>query len=108
MIPVSHELVQQQLGAIEAEMKKIGFWQNEALEAEKYNFKAAFAADSMAYPQWLQFVLIPRVKAIIQSKGLFPAGSMVGVKAIREFDGYSEAQGLTDLLCEFDRLFGGV
>ena len=102
---VSHELVQKHLDAIEAEMKKVGFWQNEALEAEKYNFKTAFAADTMAFPQWLQFIFIPRVRGILETKGVFPSSSMVGVKAVREFDAYSEADSLTDLLCGFDRLF---
>ena len=42
---------------------------------------------------------------IIEQGGEFPQGSMVGVQAVREFDGYDRASRLTMLLNEFDALF---
>jgi hypothetical protein len=49
-------------------------------------------------------VFLPRVRECLET-GKFPAGSQVGVHAIREFDGWHEASGLVSLLCEFDALF---
>lgn len=92
--------------AIEREMRRIGGWQAEPLPEEKYAFKQAFAMDTMAYVQWLQFVFLVRVRGLIESGGSFPSTSQVGVQALREFDGQPEAHDLRDLLCEFDALFG--
>lgn len=95
------------IGEIEAEMKRIGMWQQAPLDPEKYEFHAAFGMDTMAYSQWLQFVFIPRVHEVIASNGPFPQQSSVGAQAIREFDGYDEASDLVTLLCEFDALIEG-
>jgi uncharacterized protein YqcC (DUF446 family) len=90
---------------IEVEMKRIGYWQDEPLPDEAYDFQQAFAMDTMTFPEWLQFILIPRVHQILEQQGSFPTSSMVGVKAIREFDGDENAAQLVSLLGKFDRLF---
>jgi uncharacterized protein YqcC (DUF446 family) len=102
--PLKYEVVASKLDQIEAELKRIGWWQDQPLQPEQYQFQRAFAGDTMAYPQWLQFVFIPNVRQIIANKGSFPASSSVGAYAVREFDGL-DAGNLLVLLHEFDRLF---
>ncbi len=102
-----YSLVEAKLFAIEAEMRRIGLWQSEPLPETAYAFQEPFAMDTMAFPQWLQFVFIPRVKSSLAAVGEFPSSSNVGTQAIREFDGYAEAARLVSLLCEFDALFDG-
>jgi len=97
--------VERKLSEIEAEMKRIGYWSLEPLPEEAYEFQQAFAMDTMAFSHWLQFILVPRVRLIIEQKGSFPSESMVAVQAVREFDGDSTASGLVALLSEFDDLF---
>ena len=98
--------VAQKLDAIEAEMKRVGLWQETPLKPEQYDFRAAFAGDTMAFPQWLQFIFLPNVRSIIAGKGKFPATSQVGAYAVREFDTYAEdTSRLQTLLSEFDQLF---
>ena len=86
-------------------MKDIGYWAEEPLSPEAYDFQEAFAMDTMAFSQWLQFVFVPRVKQIVEDQEEFPSRSMVAVQAIREFDGDEEADRLVELLSEFDALF---
>ena len=86
-------------------MKRISYWRAEPLSEEAYDFHQAFGMDTMTFSQWLQFILIPLVRHIIERRGSFPTNSMVGVAAIREFDGDENAAHLIDLLGEFDRLF---
>jgi uncharacterized protein YqcC (DUF446 family) len=93
------------LDEIEAAMKAGGFWQADPLPAEAYQFTQAFGMDTMIFSQWLQFVFIPRVRAIIDHKQPFPTRSMVGAQAVREFDGVRKADRLVTLLAEFDALF---
>ena len=102
MITELYQQVEQRLADIEAEMKQIGYWQETPLPAEAYNFQLAFAMDTMAYSQWLQFVFIPRVRSILDSHGEFPPSSSVGTQALREFDGDRDADHLVSLLCSFD------
>ncbi len=103
----SYDEVQRQLDEIEAEMKRTGYWRDEPLPPEMYNFTQAFAMDTMPFSYWLQFIFIPRVRSIIAERGQFPSRSMVGTQAIREFDGNEDAEHLVDLLNRFDRLFAG-
>jgi uncharacterized protein YqcC (DUF446 family) len=97
--------VQTKIAAIEAEMKRLGWWQDQPLKPEQYDFHQAFAMDTLTFTQWLQFIFIPRVNDIIASQGVFPDHSMVATQAVREFDGIGEASNLVRLLSEFDALF---
>jgi len=99
----SHD-VERALDAIISELKAVGLWSDRPLPEEAHEFREAFAADTMSFDQWLQFVFVPRVKELVSQGGPFPASSAVSVRAVREFDG----QGLTELearLREFDALF---
>ena len=102
----THQQVAEKLDAIEGELRRIGAWQSAPLSAEQYDFRQAFAMDTMAFTQWLQFIFIERVRSLVASGGAFPRSSQVGVQALREFDGQPEASDLTRLLNEFDDLFG--
>jgi uncharacterized protein YqcC (DUF446 family) len=103
----SYDEVERRINEIEAEMKSIGYWQDDPLPPEAYNFTRAFGGDTMAFSQWLQFIFILRVRSIIAEKGQFPSRSMVGAQAVREFDGDDRADRLVRLLNEFDALFDG-
>jgi uncharacterized protein YqcC (DUF446 family) len=93
------------IARIEAEMRRIGYWQQQqALRPEQMNFREAFAMDTMSYAQWLQFIFIPRVHEAVAAQS-FPSSSSVGTQAIREFDAAPEAANLVSLLCDFDALF---
>ena len=101
----THAEVAAHADAIEAEMRRIGLWQDEPLEPGQYEFSAAFAMDTMAFSQWLQFIFLPRVRQIVAERGEFPSGSMVAAQAVREFDGVPEATDLCATLAAFDALF---
>ena len=51
----------QKIADIEAEMKNIGYWSQEPLPEDAYDFRQAFAMDTMAFPQWIQVILAPIV-----------------------------------------------
>jgi uncharacterized protein YqcC (DUF446 family) len=101
----SYDEVARHIEEIEAEMKRIGFWRDEPLPPEMYNFKQAFAMDTMPFSFWLQYIFIPRVRSIIAERGEFPRSSQVGAQSVREFDGVWEASDLVSRLNDFDALF---
>jgi uncharacterized protein YqcC (DUF446 family) len=104
--PPDYDVVARKLDAIEAEMKRINLWSATPPTPEQFQYHRAFAGDTMAFDQWLQFVFVPNVRAIIASRGPFPPSSSVGAYAVREWDTmpYDVSQ-LETLLIEFDRLF---
>ncbi len=99
-----YELVLIKAGEIEAELKRLNRWSQSALPSEKYNDMGAFGENTMSFEQWLQFILIPRINEIVETKGEFPDGSMLAPYAIRYFDGDPEADDLHQLLYDLDTL----
>jgi uncharacterized protein YqcC (DUF446 family) len=89
---------------IEHELKHLKRWSTEPLQPEKYKDMGAFGSNTMTFEQWLQFILVPRIHAIVEEKGEFPNNSMLAPYAIRVFDGDPEAGKLHDLLYELDKL----
>ncbi len=92
------------LDRIEKEMQACGCWQDAPLKPGQLAYSEAFAMDTMAFPQWLQFVFVPRVRDAIACDD-FPSSSSVGTQAVRELDGDPGASRLVSLLSEFDALF---
>ena len=101
----SHEEVARAIARVEDELRRIGYWRNEPLPPEMYQFTQAFAMDTMPFSYWLQFIFIPRVRSIIETGGEFPRTSMVAAQAVREFDGVPETAELISSLSAFDALF---
>ena len=62
---------------IEAELKRLNRWSAEPLPSGKLENMGAFSSNTMAFEQWLQFILIPRIHAIVEEKGEFPKGSLL-------------------------------
>ena len=89
------------LDAIEAELKRLGWWTEGAPPMHEGDDFPAFGQGLMAFPQWLQWIFLANARAACADLDL-PSGSQVGVKAVREFDGMPEADRLIELLGEFD------
>jgi uncharacterized protein YqcC (DUF446 family) len=92
---------------IEAEMRALNAWQSEPVPQATIDAGGAFGLKTMAYTQWLQFVLVPRLREMAAGSFPVPHSSSVGTQAIREFDTWPEGSHLTDLLIALDRLVGG-
>jgi uncharacterized protein YqcC (DUF446 family) len=100
-----YESAGQAIAAIQAELKRLGRWSDEAPTPERLTNLGPFGMHTMAFEQWLQWVLVPRVQEIITTKGAFPTSSQASVFATREYEGDSDAAHLVDLLRGFDALF---
>jgi len=104
----THDIVAAQIDRIEAEMKRIGYWQDTPPPPENLVITQAFGADKLSFEQWLQFIFVPRVREIIQERGEFPRNSQVADKAYREWKMWGDApdtENLIQLLRDFDALF---
>jgi uncharacterized protein YqcC (DUF446 family) len=95
------------LNEIEAEMKRIGFWNENPpdLQAKFSSGEMRTYLDAPSFELWLQCVFLPNARRAVQTKSL-PQDSQVGVMALRQYDYHSvvpEALPLVTLLHEFDK-----
>ena len=90
--------------AIEAELRQTERWDAQPLPVSAYDNMGAFGANTMRFEQWLQFVLLPRLRETAGEGGEFPQGSMIAAYATQVFDGDAEVRNLQALLGELDAL----
>ena len=88
---------------IERELRVQGWWQEEAPSAEALASPEPFCVDTLAFEQWLQWILLPRMKAIVEADHPLPQAS--GICAMAELV-YREARvvSLLEALRAFDAL----
>ena len=98
----------QKLDEIEAEMKRIGYWQEHPpdLQAMAARGELRSYLDAPSFESWLQTIVIPNARQAIETNTL-PKDSQVGLMALRQYDYHScipEAHALMNLLNQFDKL----
>ncbi|MEQ1587512.1 MAG: YqcC family protein [Cyclobacteriaceae bacterium] len=99
-----YALVSAKAKEIENELRRSNRWQAYPLPDEKFTDLGAFGTNTMSFEQWLQFVLIPRISEIIESKDAFPEESQLSTYAIRYFDGDDDSGSLQGILYDLDQL----
>ena len=87
---------------IESELRAIGAWSTSADEPAPA--EGAFGAPNLSFSQWVQFTLLPKLRAIADGRGEPPPESNAGAQAVREYDGYDAADPLVGALLDLDRL----
>lgn len=101
-------VLSQKLDAVEAEMKRIGYWSaapSDLPEQTRSGHLRSFL-DAPSFELWLQHVFLPNARRAVNDRDL-PKDSSVGVMAMRQYDYHSyvpEAQQLAELLYDFDEL----
>ncbi|TCS40144.1 YqcC family protein [Reinekea marinisedimentorum] len=69
--------VKELLIKLEQEMKQQGCWQQVPPAAEKLNSVEPFSVDTLTCTEWLQWVYVARLHAIIEAGGCLPSGAQV-------------------------------
>ena len=102
-----HDRVRQQLQVIEALLRRHDHWQPSAPERAAFESSQPFCMDTMAPFEWLQWVLIPRMHALLDGGLPLPQAFAVGPYYEMALD---VTHPLRDLILEeltrLDTLFG--
>jgi uncharacterized protein YqcC (DUF446 family) len=69
--------VRRSLQAIEQAMRDLALWQAAPPEPEAFSSLEPFCVDSMRAEEWLQWVLLPRMTALLDAKAPLPARFMI-------------------------------
>lgn len=83
-------------------------WRDQPLPAAAFEKMGAFGENTMTFEQWMQFVLVPRLRGIVRERDEFPSGSELAAYAVRALDGHPDAERLHELLYALDRLVDRV
>lgn len=69
---MSSQMIFQRLQQVEAVMREHGHWQSQSPEASAFASTEPFCLDTMEPLQWLQWVLMPRFYALLESGAPLP------------------------------------
>ncbi|WP_043530231.1 YqcC family protein [Litchfieldella xinjiangensis] len=76
-----HQELDEALRRLEATMKASNLWQMSQPSAEAFDSQQPFCVDTMALPQWLRFVFIARLDALVEARGPLPTSCDVAPAA---------------------------
>ncbi|MGS2743947.1 YqcC family protein [Halomonas sp. LS-001] len=68
-----HQPLSEALDELESTLKMSHLWQVETPTEEAFNSQQPFCVDTMSMPQWLRFVFIGRLQALVDARGAMPA-----------------------------------
>ena len=91
------------LEGIEAEMRRLELWSEQPPTVEALASEQPFCVDTLSFQQWLQYVFLSTLRAIIDQQGALPETCQVAPMAEMAFTGSGEdTRVLLDLLCRVD------
>ena len=93
------------LKAMEQELKQLELWEPAPPSIEALSSTTPFCMDTLSMSQWLQWIFIPRVQAILDRGTPLPAGANMKPYAEEAFtvDGV-HCPALLELIAQFDEL----
>ena len=68
-----HQILDASLRRLEASMKAADMWRVPRPAAQAFESREPFCIDTMELTQWLRYVFIPRLDALIDAKAPLPA-----------------------------------
>jgi uncharacterized protein YqcC (DUF446 family) len=97
--------VRELLDAIEQEMRQLELWSDEPPPVADMASRTPFCYDTLKLWQWLQWILVPRIRLILADGGILPTSCDIAPLAEVEFRRLAQdTRPLLDLIREFDRV----
>ncbi|MEM9254894.1 MAG: YqcC family protein [Pseudomonadota bacterium] len=90
---------------IEAQLRQLGDWDSESPSATALASEQPFCVDTLSLPQWLQFVLLPRLCRMLKAGDELPSRCGIAPMAEEYYRGRSLAcKELLNTLARVDEL----
>lgn len=97
-----------QLQELQNQLSRLGMWQQSPIDAAALNSEQPFCVDTLSFPQWLQFVLVPRLTALIEGDLPLPVGSQIYPMAELYFKDTASANQVLQVIQNIDVTLGIV
>jgi uncharacterized protein YqcC (DUF446 family) len=92
---------------LEAELRRMQLWEPEPPDDRVLESTKPFCFDTLALSQWLQWLLIPRMRRILAGEGNLPTRSAIYPLAEDCFEHLDDPSMLLTLIARFDQLIRG-
>jgi uncharacterized protein YqcC (DUF446 family) len=99
--------VTQTIEAIKSEMVRLSLWDTSPPSQEVLSSQQPFCIDTLDFTQWLQWILIPRLEAILKTNIPLPNSSAIHTYAEEALQSRSDNTGLIALIQQLDRALSG-
>ncbi|MDQ2078436.1 YqcC family protein [Marinimicrobium sp. ABcell2] len=100
-----HLVVAEALFELEREMRSLELWESQSPSREALASSQPFAVDTLRFPQWLQFIFIPRLYQLVEHRSSLPVDCGVAPMAEEYFRPLSvNSDQLVNQLQEIDQL----
>lgn len=100
-----HQQIGQLLVGIEDQLRQLQFWQNALPSAEAFASDLPFCYDTMAFPQWLQFIFLQKMHKLVLHISALPKACAIAPYAEEYFKSVdADTQTLSAHLAEIDKL----
>jgi uncharacterized protein YqcC (DUF446 family) len=80
-----HVAIAEVLIDIEKELRELHLWDSEMISEEALASEQPFAVDTMTFPQWLQFIFLPRMYFIVDEHRQLPGNCGIAPMAEEYF-----------------------
>jgi len=91
------------------ELQRLGLWSEYSPSAEQLSSSMPFCVDTLRFEQWLQFIFVPKLSALIQSKAPLPTKVSISPMAEEAYKNKGQAfEYLISLLIKLDELLSAV
>lgn len=106
---MKYQQVQRLLIDLQLELRQLDLWQQDSPPVSALRSTQPFAVDTLEFHQWLQFIMIPRLQAIVIERGPLPANMAVSPMAAQVYKGQLKTyRKLISCLRELDAKVSGV
>lgn len=76
-----HTELDQALSRLESTLRSVELWNTPRPDAEAFDSREPFCVDTMELPQWLRYVFIARLQAMVDAGATLPATCQVAPAA---------------------------
>lgn len=105
----SHPEVALLLTELTVALRAAGHWQSHAPSASALSSPLPFCCDTLRFTEWLQWVFIPRTRALLEAGGPLPAASGITPMAEEALRGCNwDTTRIIALLQRFDQLIAAA
>lgn len=92
---------------LEHNLQACDLWAAKPPTAEAFLSQEPFCVDTMSFAEWLQWVFIGRLQALLDASSPLPNGSQVAALAEELWKGEREAELLVPVLSQIDACLNG-
>lgn len=90
---------------LERHLREQSLWTNVAPSAHQLASNEPFCVDTLSFPEWLQFIFLPRMSVIIEAQLPLPSKSQIAPMAEEFFQGQQvNGAQVCAVLLRFDKL----